>query len=163
VWWADWAQTSSQRISESSEEGGSGSAYDFAVLHVRPEQGSDGGSLEQAVGGAMPVWFNAPSATRISTMGAWGYPAAAPFDGQKMYSCVGRPGRLSLDAGAPTEYRIGCTMTGGSSGGAWFARRPDGTMALVSNTSVGPVTNTWLAGPHLGTVAKAVYDEVSKK
>jgi hypothetical protein len=33
----------------------------------------------------------------------------------------------------------------------------------VSNTSIGPVTSGWLAGPRLGDVAKGVYDSVSKK
>jgi hypothetical protein len=33
----------------------------------------------------------------------------------------------------------------------------------VSNTSIGPVSAGWLAGPHLGAVAKGVYDSVSKK
>ncbi|MEW2520981.1 hypothetical protein AB0922_22900 [Actinacidiphila alni] len=163
VFWADWASTSDEWISTGAESGGSGSPYDFAVLHVKPEDGAGSKSLEETVGSAMPVWFDAPSATKIDAMGAWGYPAAAPFNGQQMYDCVGRPGRLSLDADAPTEYRIGCTMTGGSSGGGWFAQRPDGTTALVSNTSIGPVTNTWLAGPHLGAEAKKVFDGVSEK
>ena len=163
VFWADWAATSDEWISTGAESGGSGSPYDFAVLHVTPADGTGGKSLQETVGAALPVWFDAPSATRIGSMGAWGYPAAAPFNGQQMYDCVGRPGRLSLDAQAPTEYRIGCTMTGGSSGGGWFATRPDGTVALVSNTSIGPVTNTWLAGPHLGAEAEKVYDGVSQK
>jgi hypothetical protein len=60
-------------------------------------------------------------------------------------------------------YRIGCTMTGGSSGGGWVATGSDGKPALVSNTSIGPVSSGWLAGPHLGTEAKGIYDSVSKK
>jgi V8-like Glu-specific endopeptidase len=163
VFWADWAATSDQWIATGSEKGGSGSPYDFAVLHVVPEKGTGGASLQERVGAAMPVWFDAPSVAEIGSMGAWGYPAAAPFDGQRMYTCAGRPGRLSLDAQVPTEYRIGCTMTGGSSGGGWFAIGPDGRTALVSNTSIGPQTNTWLAGPHLGAEAEKVYDGVSAK
>lgn len=162
AWWADWAQTSNQWISTGAESGGRGSAYDFAVLHVRPENGG-GKSLEETVGAALPVWFDAPYANGISSLGAWGYPAAPPFDGQRMFDCVGRPGRLSLDVGAPTEYRLGCTMTGGSSGGGWFAKEPGGQVALISNTSVGPDDNTWLAGPHLGSVAKGIYRAVSGK
>jgi hypothetical protein len=163
VWWADWAATSDEWMKTGSETGGGGSPYDFAVLHVAPEKGTGGKSLQETVGAAMPVWFDAPSVTKINTMGAWGYPAAAPYDGQEMYACQGRPGRLSLNEAAPTEYRIGCSMTGGSSGGAWFASMPDGKTALVSNTSIGPVTNTWLAGPRLGAEAKKVFDGVSKK
>ncbi|AEW96928.1 MULTISPECIES: trypsin-like serine peptidase [Streptomycetaceae] len=160
VWWADWAGTSRQWIDTGAESGGSGSPYDFAVLHVHPENGT-GKSLEETVGAALPVWFDAPSATAISRMGAWGYPAAPPFDGARMFDCLDKPGRLSLDPSMPTEYRIGCTMTGGSSGGGWFAKRPDGTVALVSNTSIGPSDNTWLAGPHLGAEARSVFDAVS--
>ncbi len=162
VWWADWASTSRQWIDTGGETGGDGSPYDFAVLHVTPENGG-GRSLQETVGAALPVWFDAPSATAIGTMGAWGYPAAPPFDGASMYDCVGRPGRLSLNPAAPTEYRLGCTMTGGSSGGGWFARQPDGRVALVSNTSIGPAGNTWLAGPHLGPEARGVYDAISRK
>jgi hypothetical protein len=163
VFWADWASTSDEWIADGSQRGGSGSPYDFAVLHVVPEKGAGGRSLQETVGAAMPVWFDAPSVTRIPMMGAWGYPAAPPYDGQRMYACTGRPGRLSLDAQEPTEYRIGCTMTGGASGGGWFATMPDGRTALVSNTSIGPVTSTWLAGPRLGAEAKKVFDGVSGK
>jgi V8-like Glu-specific endopeptidase len=163
VWWADWASTSDEWISSGSEQGGGGSPYDFAVLHVTPAKGSGGRSLQETVGSAMPVWFDAPSTTRIKTIGAWGYPAEKPYDGQRMYACQGKPGRLSLTGAAPTEYRIGCTMTGGASGGGWFATMPDGKTGLVSNTSIGPITATWLAGPRLGADAKKIYDQVSKK
>ncbi|WP_031513052.1 trypsin-like serine peptidase [Streptomyces sp. NRRL F-5123] len=161
VFWADGAATSQQWIDTGAEEGGSGSPYDFAVLHVTPEKG--GKSLEETVGSAMPVWFDAPATAQVGTLDAWGYPAAPPFDGQRMYNCADKPGRLSLDSAQPTEYRIGCTMTAGSSGGGWFATKPDGTTALVSNTSIGPVTATWLAGPRLGADAKKVYDSVVAK
>ncbi|MGK5629828.1 trypsin-like serine peptidase [Streptomyces sp. URMC 123] len=162
VWWADWAQTSKQWIAQGAAQGGAGAPYDFAVLHVKPEKGTTK-SLEETVGAALPVEFNAPPVKDVAKMGAWGYPAAPPFDGARMFSCVDKPGRLSLFASQPTMYRIGCTMTGGSSGGGWFANGPDGKPALVSNTSIGPTNASWLAGPHLGTEAKGVYESVSKK
>ncbi len=118
TWWADWASTSNQWIQGGSEEGGDGAAHDYSVLHVKPEQGDK--SLEETVGAALEVDFSAPSATEVSSMGAWGYPAAPPYNGLKMFKCVDRPGRLSLSPSLPTMYRIGCTMTGGSSGGGWF-------------------------------------------
>jgi hypothetical protein len=163
VWWADWAQTSSQWISTGAETGGSGAPYDFSVLHLKQENGGNGKSLEETVGAALPVDFNAPSVPSIHSMGAWGYPAAPPFDGQKMYDCVDKPGRLSLDSSMPNMYRIGCTMTGGSSGGGWFINGADGKPELVSNTSIGPANSTWLAGPHLGPEAQGVFDAISKK
>lgn len=163
VWWSDWAQTSDQWIEQGGTTGGDGASYDFSVLHVTPEEGGTGKSLEETVGSALPVDFKAPAATKIQNMTATGYPAAAPFDGETMYQCEDKPGRLSLNASDPTMYRIGCTMTGGSSGGGWVATGSDGKPALVSNTSIGPVTAGWLAGPRLGEVAKGVYDSVSDK
>ncbi|MFE9562764.1 trypsin-like serine peptidase [Streptomyces sp. NPDC006487] len=162
VWWSDWAQTSDQWIATGGPTGGAGAPYDFAVLHVTPEKGG-GKSLEETVGTALPVEFNAAAAPKIAKMTATGYPAAAPFDGQKTFQCADKPGRLSLNATDPTMYRIGCTMTGGSSGGGWVAAGRDGKPALVSNTSIGPAKAGWLAGPRLGPEAKGVFDAVSGK
>jgi V8-like Glu-specific endopeptidase len=163
VWWGDWAQTSDQWIKQGGETGGKGASYDYAVIHVTPEKGGNGKSLEETVGSALPVNFNAPAVPKVPSITATGYPAAAPFDGQKLYRCTDKPGRLSINASDPTMYRIGCTMTGGSSGGGWVATGSDGKPALVSNTSIGPVSSGWLAGPRLGDVAKGVYESVSKK
>ncbi|WP_445528692.1 trypsin-like serine peptidase [Streptomyces cyslabdanicus] len=159
AWWADWASTSSQWIQGGSETGGAGAAYDYAVLHVKPQSGAR--SLEETVGAALDVDFSAPPATQVATMGAWGYPAAPPYSGLTMFRCVDRPGRLSLSPSLPTMYRIGCTMTGGSSGGGWF-RVVDGRTKLVSNTSIGPADHTWLAGPQLGRGAEALYQNMSR-
>ncbi|WP_207229111.1 hypothetical protein [Streptomyces sp. BK022] len=163
VWWADAAKTSQQWIDGGGETGGNGASYDFAVIHVTPEQGNGGKSLEETVGGALPVDFAAPAATQVSAVTASGYPAAEPYNGQLLYQCQDKPGRLSIAKADPTMYRIGCTMTGGSSGGGWVEQGADGKPALVSNTSIGPASSGWLAGPRLGEVAKGVYDSVSAK
>ncbi|POG44701.1 hypothetical protein BV881_25590 [Streptomyces sp. ZL-24] len=163
VWWGRWAQTSEQWITEGAATGGQGAPYDFAVLHVTPEKGSTGKSLEETVGSALPVEFNAPAVPQIPDMTATGYPAAPPFDGQQLLQCKDKPGRLSVRRDEPTMYRIGCTMTGGSSGGGWVAAGSDGKPALVSNTSIGPVSAGWLAGPRLGKEAEGVYRAVSEK
>ncbi|MGW2561938.1 trypsin-like serine peptidase [Streptomyces sp. NPDC001514] len=161
VYWADWVSTSAEWITQGGPTGGGGAPYDYAVMHVKPETG--GKSLEETVGIALDVNFDAPEAKDIEAMGAWGYPAAPPFDGLLMHKCVDRPGRLSISPGTPTMWRIGCTMTGGSSGGGWFAEQPNGKLALVSNTSIGPVTSGWLAGPRLGEGAKEIYTTMSGK
>jgi V8-like Glu-specific endopeptidase len=163
VWWGDWTKTSDQWIAQGGQTGGDGASYDYAVIHVTPEQGGSGKSLEETVGSALPVDFKAPAVPKVSSLTATGYPAAAPYDGQKLYQCQDKPGRFSLNSADPTMYRIGCTMTGGSSGGGWVATGSDGKPALVSNTSIGPVKSGWLAGPRLGDVAKGVYDSVSDK
>ncbi|MFI6346233.1 trypsin-like serine peptidase [Streptomyces sp. NPDC050560] len=163
TWWGDWAQTSDQWIAGGGPTGGQGAPYDFAVIHVTPEKGGSGKSLEETVGGAMPVDFNEPAVPDIASMTATGYPAAKPFDGQSMHQCADKPGRLAVTESDPTMYRIGCTMTAGSSGGGWVAEGSDGKPALVSNTSIGPVTSGWLAGPRFGKEAKGIYDAVSDK
>jgi V8-like Glu-specific endopeptidase len=162
VWWADWAQTSDQWIKGGAATGGQGAPYDFAVIHVTPEKGA-GKSLEETVGSAVPVEFAAPAAGGLGTVTATGYPAAAPFDGQRMFQCPGTPGRLTVKKDQPTMYRVGCTMTGGSSGGGWIAQGKDGRPVLVSNTSIGPVNGGWLAGPRLGGEAQGIFKAVSGK
>ncbi|MEU7350607.1 hypothetical protein ABZ663_09310 [Streptomyces albidoflavus] len=159
TWWADWAATSNEWIGQGAGSGGAGAPYDYAVLHVKPESGTK--SLEETVGNALEVDFRAPGTERIGTLGAWGYPAGPPYDGLLMHRCADRPGRLSLAPGQPTMYRIGCTMTGGSSGG-WF-RQEGKKSLLVSNTSIGPADNTWLAGPQLGRQAERLFDMMSRK
>jgi len=158
-WWADWASTSNGWIQGGSESGGDGAAYDYAVLHVQPEQGAK--SLEETVGAALDVDFSDPDAAQAGTMGAWGYPAAPPYNGLRMFKCLDAPGRFSPAPNLPDMYRIGCTMTGGSSGGGWF-RVVDGETVLVSNTSIGPLDHTWLAGPRLGAGAEALYQNMSR-
>ncbi|MFD5349945.1 trypsin-like serine peptidase, partial [Streptomyces anulatus] len=111
VWWGKWAQTSEQWIAQGAAVGGQGAPYDFAVLHVTPEKGAGGKSLEETVGSALPVEFNAPAVPEIAGMTATGYPAAPPYDGQKLLQCKDKPGRLSVFQDQPTMYRVGCTMT----------------------------------------------------
>ncbi|MFJ4876150.1 trypsin-like serine peptidase [Streptomyces sp. NPDC088745] len=161
AYWADWVTTSGEWIRGGGPTGGSGAPYDYAVMHVKPQRG--GRSLEETVGTAVAVDFRAPDTRRISAMGAWGYPAGAPYNGYVMHKCVDRPGRLSLSPTTPTMHRIGCTMTGGSSGGGWFVNDGTGGLKLVSNTSIKPVTSGWLAGPRLGKGAEQVYTTVSRR
>lgn len=87
VFWADWAQTSEQWINDGGPTGGQGAPYDFAVLHVTPEKGSTK-SLEETVGGALPVNFNAPAVPKIPSLTATGYPAAPPSTAR---SCSSAP------------------------------------------------------------------------
>ncbi|MBT2396826.1 serine protease [Streptomyces sp. ISL-100] len=161
VYWADWVSTSGEWIRDGGPTGGAGAPYDYAIMHVKPENG--GKSLEETVGNALPISFDASENENIGAMGAWGYPAAPPYNGLIMHKCVDRPTRLSISPGTPTMHRIGCTMTGGSSGGGWFATQPDGKLALVSNTSIGPVTSGWLAGPRLDQGAQQIFTTMSEK
>lgn len=160
IWWAKHARTPNHWISNGAERGGKGAQQDFATIQVQPEDKSSSTSLEESVGSAVQATFSTPRVKSLSSLNAVGYPAAPPFDGAKMYRCSDKPGRLTLDPQQPSMYRIGCTMTAGSSGGGWL----DSTgTRLLSVTSIGPVTHDWLAGARLGKEAKAVFDAVSKQ
>ncbi|WP_431680783.1 trypsin-like serine peptidase [Kitasatospora sp. KL5] len=161
AWTADYAVVSPQWAEEGGERGGPASQYDFGIIRVHNEDSADGRSLEEVVGSSVPVWFDAPRA-QITSASAYGYPQGAPFDGRELEYCDSRvkPARLSFDAERPTMYVIGCTMTGGSSGGGWFVLR-NGKPTLVSNNSIGPRPAAWMAGPALGGQAKAMFDYMS--
>ncbi|WP_241265788.1 trypsin-like serine peptidase [Streptomyces boncukensis] len=161
-WWVKWAQTTNYWIQKGAKAGGGGAQQDFAVLRVEPVN-KTGKSLEETVGAAVKVNFQAPSASRAPGVSSYGYPAAPPFNGARMYRCTDRPGTLTLDRTQPPLYRIGCTMTGGSSGGPWLVKGAGGKAELVSVNSIGPRPATWLAGPRLGATAKGVFDAISKK
>jgi hypothetical protein len=95
-----------------------------------------------------------------------GYPAAPPYDGMSQFGCqVDSVQLLNVTELGPDakEYRAGCDLTGGASGGGWFARAPGqktGEVSLITNTSVGSAhgaTRSWLAGPYLDTEAQQLY------
>ncbi|MEV4559762.1 hypothetical protein AB0K51_22580 [Kitasatospora sp. NPDC049285] len=160
-WWADQVITSPLWTTEGTRGGDAANQYDFAVMKVHGPEGEQR-SLEEVIGTAVPVWFDAPR--EQLAIQAWGYPATPPFDGQELQRCdSGRPGSRSFDANRPAMLVIGCTMTGGASGGGWFADGPDGRQRLVSNTSIGTQAHTALNGPYLEGVARQALDYISRK
>jgi hypothetical protein len=85
---------------------------DFGMIIVAP---NNQGILTDVVGGV--GWaYNQPA---NQTFYAYGYPAAAPFDGQTRKSCEGATG-TTWKHGGGNVISIACGMTGGSSGGPWF-------------------------------------------
>ncbi|AUY52373.1 hypothetical protein EH183_29450 [Streptomyces sp. CB01881] len=143
------------------EYGGAWSQYDFGIIRVANPDGSNK-SLEEVVGGSVPVWFNAPR-EQITAVSSYGYPAGKPFDGMELEHCdSGKPVRHTIDPSRPAMLTIGCNGTGGDSGGGWFATK-DGKQVLVSDTSIGGNDNTWEAGPYLDDVAQHALEYISKK
>ncbi|MGW6915724.1 trypsin-like serine peptidase [Kitasatospora sp. NPDC054939] len=141
--------------------GGPWSQYDWGIIKVANPEGG-GKSLEETVGGAVPIWFNAPR-DQLTSVSNYGFPAGKPFDGMELEYCEGgRPVRHSPDPARPAMLTIGCNATGGGSGGGWFATR-DGKQVLVSDTSIGGDAYDWEAGPYLEDVAKNALDYFSKK
>ncbi|MCF2533060.1 trypsin-like serine peptidase [Yinghuangia soli] len=158
-WWAADMATS-QRWKDGGTGGDSpASAYDYGVVRVRNPDNS-GRSLQETVGWALPVWFDAPR--DLARVAAFGYPQDPPYNGLAMFHCDQDPRRLTVDPASPPLLRIGCTMTGGASGGGWYAKAPDGEVRLVSNSALGGTGRTWLAGPYLGADARTVLASVRR-
>ncbi|MFE7595374.1 hypothetical protein DR950_14825 [Kitasatospora xanthocidica] len=161
-WTATSGMVSPQWAAEADpEKGGPWSQYDFGIVKVaNPSPG--GKSLEETVGGSVPLWFNAPR-DQVGAVSNYGFPEGKPFDGVELEHCDGgKPSKKTGDPSRPAMLLIGCNMTGGSSGGGWYATK-DGKPALVSDTSIGNGANTYEAGPYLEDVAQHMFEYFSKK
>ncbi|MEU4117262.1 hypothetical protein AB0F71_22530 [Kitasatospora sp. NPDC028055] len=161
-WGATAGMVSPQWTQEADpEKGGPWSQYDFGIIKVaNPDP--NGKSLEETVGGSVPLWFNAPR-DQLASVANYGFPEGKPFDGVELEHCDGgKPAAKPGDPSRPAMLMIGCNMTGGSSGGGWYTTK-DGKPALVSDTSVGNGANTYEAGPYLEDVAAHMFDYFSKK
>jgi V8-like Glu-specific endopeptidase len=80
---------------------------------------------------------------------AWGYPQAAPFNGQKIHVCAAPFAYTDPHVGGGQDSKsIGCDMTGGSSGGPWIiglSRHPNQIGGLP-----GPPSNAGLQNSVFG-------------
>ncbi|MER7758359.1 peptidase [Streptomyces sp. NPDC097619] len=126
--------------------------YDVGLAVVAPLNGQ---KLSQVVG-AQGVLFNGGY---NKAMYAFGFPAAAPYDGSKLVYCSGNSGKDFL---LSKDHSLGCNMTGGSSGGPWFQNfnESTGTGLQVSVNSFGyTFLPNRMFGPYFGNEAKAVYDK----
>ncbi|MFC0625835.1 trypsin-like serine peptidase [Kribbella deserti] len=124
--------------------------YDMGAAVVNPLNGA---ALTDVVGG-QGIAFNQPRGQR---MYAFGYPAAAPYDGSKLIYCSGTVFNAFISNG----LGMTCNMTGGSSGGGWFLNFNEatgtGTVNSVNSYKINFFPN-WMFGPYFGTDAQNVYD-----
>lgn len=119
----------------------------FAVMSTL-----NGQYLSDVVGGS-GLQFNA---ARGLTYKSYGYPAAAPFNGESLKSCSGTATNDPYNPQFNTQG-IPCNMTGGSSGGPWFI----GTSASGYQNSINSYgygsNSTKMYGPYWGSVIQQAY------
>lgn len=126
--------------------------YDIgaAVVNTRA---SDGATLTD-VTGAQGIAFNQARGQR---MYAFGYPAAAPYDGTRLSYCSGTVFNAFLSNG----IGMTCNMTGGASGGPWFLNFSEasgtGTVNSVNSYKINFIP-TWMFGPYFGTDAQNLHN-----
>jgi hypothetical protein len=124
---------------------------DFGAAVVGTEGGQ---TLEQALDGlGRDLAYGTPT-TVGRPLNAWGYPAAGKFNGQRLYHCDSAIKYNDSNA-SPVTMGIPCTMTGGSSGGAWI---DPSTGLQVSNNSYGYSSlKNVMFGPQFGSVAADLF------
>ncbi|WP_405059720.1 hypothetical protein OG474_44300 [Kribbella sp. NBC_01505] len=124
--------------------------YDVGAAVVNPLSGA---SLTDVVGG-QGIAFNQ---ARGQNMYAFGYPAAAPYDGTKLVYCSGKVFNAFISDG----IGMTCDMTGGASGGGWFLQFSESTGVGIVNSVNSYKINlipTWMFGPYFGADAQNLYN-----
>jgi hypothetical protein len=111
-----------------------------------------GRALTDVVGGRNPSFNYARKQTYVSH----GYPAAPPFNGQRLWTCTSPLIYDDTSANPPT-MGIDCNMTGGSSGGGWIA---GGGVASVNSYGYTTLPNV-MFGPYQGTVSQSLYRQAA--
>ncbi|MDJ1138414.1 peptidase [Streptomyces iconiensis] len=125
--------------------------YDVGAAVVAP---LDGKKLTDVVGGQGLAFNGAYN----QDMYAFGFPAADPYDGEKLIYCSATTIKDPLFS---NDHGMACDMTGGSSGGPWFSKFDEstGTGLQASVNSFGYVfMPDTMFGPYFGAEAKALYD-----
>lgn len=148
VWAAEELVTSSQWANHGDFE----HDYAFAVLETK-----GGTTVQQQVGAASPIAFNQPRGQYYS---AYGYPAAAPYNGQELHSCHGT---ATADPLGGSTQGIPCSMTGGSSGGPWFLGQGTGGAQNSVNSYGYSFLRDVMFGPYFGSGAEQLYDYASTR
>jgi hypothetical protein len=115
----------------------------------------NGGSALTDVVGGRNITFNY---ARQQQYAAHGYPAAAPFDGQRLWVC-NSPLRYNDTSANPATMGIDCDMTGGSSGGGWIA---NDAVASVNSYGYRTLPNV-MFGPYQGSVAQSLYTQAASR
>lgn len=124
-------------------------ALDLAAVVVEE---LDGLTLTEVVGG---VGFGA-NLSRNQEFLALGYPAASPFDGERLQSCTGTT--INYPGGNPRPIGIDCDMTGGSSGGGWLIS-VDGEWYVNGHNDFGSDAYPGIMwSPYFGTQAFAIFN-----
>ncbi|HEX2312669.1 MAG TPA: trypsin-like peptidase domain-containing protein [Thermomonospora sp.] len=128
--------------------------HDVGAAVVNQQNGK---SLTDVVGG-QNLAFNQP---RGQNMYAFGYPAAAPYNGEKLIYCSGK---VFDDILGTEAMGMQCNMTGGSSGGPWFLNFDEktgvGTVNSVNSFGYRYLPNV-MFGPYFGNSTQALYRQAA--
>lgn len=141
---SEWAQSVSQ--------GSADPRYDVGTFVVAPDSG--GQRIGDLLGTRGIIFNQAPN----QLFDSFGYPTAAPFDGQRLWLCDSETSDLLTLVPAPQPHGIGCDMTPGSSGGGWVL--PSEQVNSVNSFKLVDHPNV-MYGPQFGSSAQSLYNQAS--
>jgi V8-like Glu-specific endopeptidase len=125
---------------------------DFSFDNGAAVVNANGSALTDVIGGRN-IAFNT---ARNQNYASHGYPAAPPFNGQRLWVCNSPLVYDDTSANPPT-MGIDCDMTGGSSGGGWIA---GGSVVSVNSYGYTTLPNV-MFGPYQGSVAQSLYTQAA--
>ncbi len=127
--------------------------YDFAFAVLG--EGGKANTLVENIVGSQAIAFTDNAANVM--VDAFGYPAAGRYNGTDLVYCEGPTGFDALVGNA--TYRIGCNMTGGSSGGPWMRdlNKSTGQGTLTSVNSYGYSRDRSMYGPKFNSDTADLY------
>ena len=126
--------------------------HDFAFAVVEAGGKSGTSQLDTSVGGH-PIKFSTVASNTNTHL--FGYPAAGNYYGYDLVYCRGSLG--SDTQNAKLTYKVACNMTGGSSGGPWFAPFVSGSGTLMSVNSYTYQGGSSMYGPKFNTKTAALF------
>ena len=129
-------------------EGSAKYAYDVAFLVVN--KNAAGRTLAAEVG-SFPIAFDT---TLVKSFDVYGYPGGAPYDGSDLMHCAGS---TRYEVTASGSRGIACSMTSGSSGGAWIS---GGALSSVTSFNL-PDYPGFIFGPTLGPSAQTLFESAA--
>ncbi len=113
--------------------------------------------------GGQGITFNQ---SRFQNWAAYGYPAAAPFNGLSQFVCFsGKQGDDFPPGVGPATIKLHCNMTGGSSGGGWLIRVASNGLGFVNGLNsykYGSLPDN-IFGPYHGNEGLSLYNTVRNR
>jgi hypothetical protein len=126
--------------------------YDVGAFVLEPN--SNGENIADVLGARGIIFNQSPN----QLFDSFGYPAAPPFDGERLWLCDSGTSDLLPSMAPPQPHRIGCNMTPGSSGGGWVL--PAGHVNSVNSFTLLDHPNI-MHGPQFGSSAQSLYNLAS--
>ncbi len=153
----DWPATTFATTSQWETTAGTGDpndadeAGDMAMLTLANRPGD--GSTIQSVVGAVGIGFNQ---SRLQTYTEYGYPAAFPYDGTRLYELTA-PWAVDDPFFSPATMGISSDFTGGSSGGPWLVGSPPVALSVTDYRYTSGPLSGYMFGPYFGNTAQQLY------